>query len=270
MNYCNVNGKLTPLHEAGFSLNDLGVTRGVGLFDFLRAEGRIPLYLEDHLARLEYGLRAMGVPSIGQISHAIRELLDANGWEGPSGLRILVTGGPSFTLENPQVVITQESVTPPSEDDYLNGAALLLDEYQRELPDVKSTNYLHAVMLYKEMTVFGACDILYHRKGNVTECARSNFFIVKNSQLITSAEQVLRGITRKQVLEIAPDITEVRERQVTLEDVLSSDEVFITSTIKRILPISRISQIDRTWSPGPVTRKLMDRLAERDLKESKI
>jgi branched-subunit amino acid aminotransferase/4-amino-4-deoxychorismate lyase len=268
MNYCSVNGKIITLHEAGVSLNDLGLTRGVGMFDFLRVEGHRPLYLDDHLARLQNGMKAMGFSSIDHLSDGVHELLNANAWEGTSGLRILVTGGPSLSLDDPQIVMTQERVTPPAEDDYYDGASLLLDEYQRELPEVKSTNYLHAVMLYKEMVKISACDILYHLNGNVTECARSNFFIVKDGQLITSADHVLRGITRKQVLDIASDHVKILEKQVTLEDVLSSDEVFITSTIKRILPISRISQLDRIWNPGPVTRDLMNRLAERDLKES--
>ena len=265
-----MNGELTLCDEAAVQLNDLGVTRGVGMFDFLRVFDTTPLYLDDHLLRLKNGMMSMGLSSIGNIVPSIYRLLEANHVTGSSGLRILVTGGTSFTLSDPQIVITQEEVSPPSAEDYMHGASLLLDEYQRELPEVKSTNYLHAVMLYKDMVKFHAADILYHLRRNVTECARSNFFIVKDGQLITSSHDVLKGITRKQVLELAGNMMEVQEGRVTLEDVQSSDEVFITSTIKRILPIARISNIEKTWTPGPVTRELMRRLAERDLKERNI
>ena len=270
MKYCLVNGEFISRKKARLDINDVGVTRGAGMFDFLRVYDSIPLYLPNHLERLNRGMKMMGFPDVEGLDGKIRELLEVNDVTGDSGVRILVTGGKDFTLDEPQIIITQEMISPPSAESYTHGASLLLDEYQRELPEVKSTNYLRAVMLYREMVEFGASDILYHHAKIISECARSNVFLVRDGQLITSGENVLQGITRMHVLEIADTYMPVMKGLITLKDLETCDELFITSTIKRILPISKVSGIERIWKPGPVTKDLMKRLDERDTKEKQL
>ena len=126
---------------------------------------------------------------------------------------------------------------------------------------------MHAVMRNADMHDFGAIDILYHTAGVISECARSNFFIVKNGVLHTPEQSVLRGITRKRVLELAPDVCKLDISQVLLDDLEHADEVFVPSTVKRILPVKPVPGLNKQWEVGPVTRELMRRLEARDMAE---
>lgn len=273
MNHCIINGKIIRSSDAAMPLADLGSTRGYGLFDFFRAHGQSPLYLEDHLDRLFGGLSRMGIQidyTREALTTQIHEMLSLNEAPGFTGVRILVTGGTAggFSLDKPGVIITQEPIKPPADKLYKSGATVLLDAYTRELPAVKSTNYMHAVLRNVEMQSEGAIDLLYHTNGVLTECARSNFFMVKAGTLYTPDLDVLHGITRRRVIELARGRFDTRIEQVTIDDVMEADEIFITSTIKRVLPVSQVVGMDRSWEVGDVTRELIHLLADRDSRET--
>lgn len=101
-----------------------------------------------------------------------------------------------------------------------------------------------AVWLQPKRAEAGADDILYHYNGVISECPRSNFFVVTaENKIVTPAEGVLQGITRKKVLQLAGKHFDVEERAVALDELKTAKEAFITSTTKRILPVA---QVDKT------------------------
>jgi len=116
---------------------------------------------------------------------------------------------------------------------YSEGASLISSEYQRETPDVKTTNFLHAIRLDPLRQKKKAIDILYHFNENVTECTRCNFFMVLGKSLITPKENILRGITRNLVLVLGQKSFVVEERNIGLAALSFADEAFITSTSKK-------------------------------------
>jgi branched-subunit amino acid aminotransferase/4-amino-4-deoxychorismate lyase len=63
---------------------------------------------------------------------------------------------------------------------------------------------------------------------------------VKNGTLITPATGVLKGITRKYVLQVAREFMPVEEREVWLEELWESEEIFITGTSKHVAPVVEI------------------------------
>ena len=100
--------------------------------------------------------------------------------------------------------------------------------------------------------------MLYVSNGKVLEAATSNIFIVKDGVVITPKNNVLAGITRNVVIEVAQKKYKVIEREVTITDLLYADEVFLTASYKEIVPIveidgKRIAQ----GSVGKVTLVLM-------------
>jgi branched-chain amino acid aminotransferase len=130
---------------------------------------------------------------------------------------------------------------------------------ERFLPTVKSLNYISAIMAMKEASRTGAVEALYRdTAGYVSECTRSNLFVFRGERLITPKNDVLFGITRAVVMEIAADDFEVIETALQYDKLVDSDEVFITSTTKEILPVVQIDnhQIGQ-GQPGPHTQKLM-------------
>jgi branched-subunit amino acid aminotransferase/4-amino-4-deoxychorismate lyase len=91
----------------------------------------------------------------------------------------------------------------------------------------------------------GAFEILYHWKGEISECSRCNiFFITPEGTLATPAKGMLKGITRKQVLALAAEHNLiVEERPVHLEEVPWMAGAFLTATTKGVLPVVKIDDM---------------------------
>jgi branched-subunit amino acid aminotransferase/4-amino-4-deoxychorismate lyase len=108
----------------------------------------------------------------------------------------------------------------------------------------------------------GAEDVLYSHGGVVSEFPRCNFFIVKaDNTVVTPAADVLLGITRQKVLELAREQYQAIEGVVTLADIGQAREAFLTSTTKRILPVVQVNgQPVGDGKPGDVTKGLLQSL----------
>ncbi len=123
---------------------------------------------------------------------------------------------------------------------YIEGGRLITHEFQREWPEIKSTNYLNSLILDSIRKEQDAVDILYLTRDGVSECSRSNFFMLRNNKLITPSSKILEGITRKIILNLSKNIFEVEERTVLQNEIKTAEEVFITSTSKGLMPIVQI------------------------------
>ena len=175
----------------------------------------------------------------------------------------MLTGGYSsdnYHPAEPNLLITCNPVATATQPDFEKGYSILTYEYQRELPNVKSINYLMAVWLQPLMKEKKVDDILYVRNGIISEFPRSNvFMITKDNKLVTPAHNILAGITRKNVMALAAEKMAVEERDITTEELMNAAEVFLTSTTKRILPIVKIdNKIIGNGKPGKITTVLYE------------
>jgi D-alanine transaminase/branched-chain amino acid aminotransferase len=263
---------MMPLDEAGVSVNDLGVQRGYGIFDFLRVSGRVPLFLEDHLDRFFHSASEMRLP-VEERRQEIREVIFSLIRENDmphSGIRLILTGGDSpdgYQVIGPVLNIVQQSIQPPPATMVEPGIRLLSYPFQRQLPHVKTTDYLMAIWLQPWLKSSGGDDILYHQLGMVTECPRSNFFVVtKDGRLVTPARNMLKGITRKQVTDLARDAgIIVEERDISMDEIKSAREAFITSSTKRIVPVREIDDARfHAYSNDSLTQRLWKYFVDRE------
>ncbi|RYZ60905.1 MAG: amino acid aminotransferase [Chitinophagaceae bacterium] len=234
--------------KALIHFKDLSFQRGYGVFDFLRLSGNKPLFLANHLHRFFSSAQAMHLPvplGRAELEMAILSLIQKNDLPG-SGVRISLSGGYSedgYTIGKPALVISQQSISLPTEAQVQQGIRLLSYTYQRPLPQIKSIDYQVAVWLQPERIRAGADDILYAQNGWISECPRSNFFIVTNeNKLVTPSTNALAGITRSKVLAIANEFLTVEERPVSLEELKTAKEAFITSTTKLLLPVAAMDE----------------------------
>lgn len=264
-----LNDKFLENDEAVLHVSDLSMQRGYAVFDFFRTRNGVPLFVADHLDRFyasAISLHLIVRKKNGELATIIHELIKRSSLS-EAGIRIMLTGGYSsdnYHPAEPNLLITCNPVETATQADFEKGYSIIIHEYQRELPNVKSINYLMAVWLQPLMKEKQVDDILYFRNGIISEFPRSNVFIItKDNKLVTPAHNILAGVTRKNVMALAAEKMAVEERDITTEELMNAAEVFLTSTTKRILPIVKIdNKIIGDGKPGKMTTMLYEAFLE--------
>lgn len=260
---CYLDGQFLPVDELSIPPDDLGLQRGYGIFDFLRVMGKVPLYMEDHLDRFYRSAEKMHltVPvdrsALRQIILRLAEVNDLT----VSGMRFLLTGGSAadgYTISEPRLMVMHQPLAAPPIEWSGKGYVLCTHPFHRQMPDVKTIDYLMAIWLQPWLKSQGGDDILYHHDGLVTECPRANFFIIRQDDtVVTPVRDMLHGVTRRQIINVARSIClKVEERDLSLAEVMMAKEAFISSSTKRIIPVARID--DHIFSSSYTTQKLWE------------
>jgi D-alanine transaminase/branched-chain amino acid aminotransferase len=182
-----------------------------------------------------------------------------------AGFRVVVTGGFSedgYSIPDEKNIFLMLHHLPDNDpQQYEKGVSLITSSYQRDIPSAKTTIYIQSMQLQPEIRKAGAFEVLYHWKGEITECSRCNiFFIDKENIIHTPKNGMLKGITRKQVLEIAAENNIViHERDIHLDEITDMTGAFLTATTKGVLPVVKID--DKFIGDGKVHKlavKLQD------------
>lgn len=267
--YYNLNGKLVETDRARLQVSDLAILRGFGIFDYFLVKKHQPLFLQDYLDRFYTSAEKLGlsVPVVrGEMTRLIRELIAANEL-ADAGIRLVLTGGyadDSYTPTAPNLIIMEHAYKAPPSWQFDEGIRLMSHDHQRELPEIKSINYLTGIRLQAALKAQQADYLLYHDQGIIRESDRSNFFgITEAGILVTPHEKILRGITRKQVIRLAKEVMPVEEREVSMEEIGQFKEAFLTSSTKGVMPVVQIDeQSIGDGKPGDLTYRLGERFLE--------
>jgi len=271
-----VDGDFVPKEEAKLSVYDHGLLYGDGVFEGIRAyEGKV-FRLREHMERLYASAHAilLEVPyTLEDFEEIVLETLRRN--ELATGyIRILVTRGRGDLGLDPQscprasVVVIAEPLALFPKELYEKGIRLFTVAVRRPRqdilpPQVKSLNYLNNVYAKVQARRAGYDEaLLLNTEGYVTEGSGENIFVVKDGVLLTPPPWVgiLKGITRAAVLELAKERgIPVREEVLTLTDVYTADEVFLTGTAAEIVPAVEVDgRTIGAGKPGPVTGELFE------------
>jgi branched-chain amino acid aminotransferase len=234
-----------PADEASIPLNDLSLTRAYAVFDYFKVLGGKPIFLNEHLNRLYFSANEMRLSpgySKKALEKIITQLIEKNGKED-AGIRITITGGSSadgYTLGQSRLIITMHPLTwPPIGIE--TGISLSTIVHERQLPQVKTIDYLFAIRMQPLLDAEHADDFIYHKNEVISECPRANFFIVTKENLVyTPGEKILNGVTRNKLIAHASGKYKIEEGIVTLSDALSAKEAFVTSTTKGVMPVRSI------------------------------
>jgi len=254
--YCFAQNKISLLETAGVPLGDLLVQRGYGIFDYLRVSNNKPLFIDAHLDRLFNSATIMRlniIQSKDEIKNIVKDLLEKNNIPF-SGIRLIIAGGDApdgYTITQPHLMIIQQPLEAPPVEMVSKGLFLVSYFYQRQLAEVKTTDYLMAVHLHPWMKSQGADDILYYNNDSVSECPRSNIFMVtQDNTIVTPAHNMLKGITRKNIIAVAEaNHLKLEQRDISLSEMKKAKEVFITSSTKRIIPVSKLDEQNFIFDP---------------------
>ena len=262
---CYLNGKYVPFDQACLPLNDLGIVRGYGVFDFLRTYNGVPFKLRKHVQRLLNSAKLIGLSlpwSTEEIEAITQDTLKRNNFP-EANIRIVVTGGSSADFISPlgqpslMVIVTPVSEYP--REYYEQGVKAITVQIERFLPKAKSLNYISAIGALQQAKLTNAIEALYvNQQGHVLEGTTTNFFVFRGSQLITPKEGILNGITRDVVLELAKERFEIVEQSINYSDLSHYDEALITATNKEIMPVIQIDELPISkGKPGENTQLLM-------------
>lgn len=259
-----LNNRFITNEEAVLHSSDLSIQRGYGVFDFFRTVNAHPLFLQHHLDRFFHSAQNMHLQlehSKEELTCIIHQLMEQSQLK-EAGIRLLLTGGYSpdtYHISKPNLLITCNPVTTSTTEMFQKGLSIITYEHQRELPHIKSINYLMAVWLHPLLKDKNADDVLYYHNNNITEFPRANVFAVINNVLVTPANNMLKGITRKFILEQAASFIPTEERSINVQELYEASEIFLTSTTKRVMPVIKVNDhAVRNGTPGPVASALWD------------
>jgi branched-chain amino acid aminotransferase len=291
----NLDGSLVAPSEAKVSVFDRGFLYGDSVYEVIRTYGGEPFELDAHLARLARSADRIGLSpkwdaarttaEIARTLAAARDFRRAGGdrddpaereaapWNrGERYLRVVMTRGageigldPALAVDPVAIVIVQRLRGPPASA-YRDGVKAAIVGVRRASPEAvdptaKTGAHLAHVLAVKEARDGGAHEaFLLDDRGYVTEGSSSNVFAVKDGRIRTPpvGAGILEGVTRGVVLRLARgEGIPVEEVAMRPEDLETADELFITSTLREILPVTRLGpHAVGPGRPGPVTYRL--------------
>jgi branched-chain amino acid aminotransferase len=263
-----VDGQFVAASEAVIPVDDLAIMRGLGVFDLLRTLNGKPLFLQEHIMRLEDSARRIGIALPWPRTELIRVVLEAlhrNSFK-ESNIRIVVTAGSSPDFLTPQgkprllVLVTRAPELPT--EWYTAGVKIITFFSERSIPGAKSIDYVPATIALRQARDQDAIEAVYvDRNGRVLEGTTSNLFAFFSGTLVTPNSGILSGVTRKTVLDLAAKMGPVDLRDLSLTELLAADEVFITGTNKMIVPVVQVDDtVISDGRPGRHTQNLMNAL----------
>ena len=273
-----LNGQVVEGCDAKISVLDHGLLYGDGVFEGIRIINRRVFRLDDHLKRLETSAKAIGLVlplSLEKLQDIV--LITARAFDQSDAyIRLLATRGEGelgvdpTSCSQPQIICIIDQIRLFPADKLMRGIDMITSSWRRPAADVldprvKSLNYLNNVMAKQEARQRGADEaLLLNHQGMVTEASVANIFTVLDGVLTTPPinDGALAGITRTSILECADTLgIQARQSSLTRYDILQADEVFVSGTGARMVPVATLDgQTIGHTQERPITAHLADAL----------
>ena len=266
-----LNGHYVVLQDACISVLDRGFIFGDGVYEVIPAYGRNLFRLSHHLDRLNNSLNAIRLKNPHTPEHwqqAIKQVIEKNSYDDQS-VYLQVTRGiaprdHTFPDQgSPTVLIMTSPLEGQATEIVKHGIkAVTLQDNRWQHCHIKSISLLPNVLLRQEALVKGAQEAILLRDGQATEGSASNLFIILDDCLITPPKGplLLPGVTRDLVVEIArKQELCLKEQLVSETDLFRAVEIWLTSSTKEILPVTRLNdKIVGNGKPGPYWRQMIN------------
>ncbi len=261
----SIDGVLVAPEHATVSIFDRGFLYGDGVFEVFRTWDEALVDLDAHLARLYASAGALGIKTLdrARVAEAVTRTL-ANSGPGEHRIRVVVTRGPGALLARPEalgpgrtIVIVEPLPAQPTE---LSLALVDWPLPRRTGPAHKTLAYLDHVLARELAAAAGADEALrLGADGDVVECATSNVFIVASGAVTTPPVEIgiLPGVTRARVIAACAALgIGCTERRLSPQDVHEANEIFVTSAVRGVVPITRLDGVSR--AAGPITARIVE------------
>jgi branched-chain amino acid aminotransferase len=272
-----VDGKYYPSSEAKISVFDHGFLYGDGVFEGIRAYNGIVFKLKEHIDRLYYSAHAimLDIPlTKDEMIKAVLETLRVNNLRD-AYIRLVVTRGVGDLGLDPRkcskpsiIIIATPMLKLYDEEKRRKGISMIVSWVRRDPVDatsheIKSLNYLNSILAKIEANNVGADEaLILDVNGYICEATGENIFIVKDGKLYTPPRSsgALPGITADVIKRIAVKLGyEVVERNLTVTELYSADEAFLTGTGAEIMPIREVNKRRiGEGRMGPITERILE------------
>lgn len=262
-----------PLDEACVPVLDRGFIFGDGVYEVIPVYGGQLFRLTPHLDRLDRslaGIRLANPLSHGEWEKLLDELVTRNNTPGISdqSVYLQITRGVAkrdfgfpkdarptvFAMSNPMMPVAPAVNTE-------GVAAITLEDIRWHYCHIKAITLLASNLLRQQALDSGAVEAILIRNGEVTEGAASNLFIVKDNVVITppTGPNLLPGITRDLIVELCgAHGVACQERPVSEGELRDADEIWLTSSTKEILPVTRLDDARvGQGKPGPLWQRMI-------------
>lgn len=269
-----INGEITSLQEARVPFLDRGYFFGDGVYEAVKvSEGKL-VALKEHLERFERSMKEIRItpPKTSEefteiilecvekagIPHAMVYLQVTRG-VGPRMHAFLPEGEPMVTLFVAPMADVEEKVREAGV------SCITVPDERWAHPHIKTLNLLPNVLAKQAAAEKGAYEAIFVRGtepggGLVTEASSSNVAVVLGGKVVTPPlnGRILPGVSRAIMIETALEAgIEVEEREITLEELRSADEIIITSTGVEVLGVCELDGVPvGEGVAGPITRRL--------------
>lgn len=245
---------LLPTPYSATSLVDAVQYEPLGVYTTTCTHRRLSaLKLDAHFTRLEESARLQGTPiqlDRGAVRAALRQLCEESGNEN-SSFRIVV---PADTPESLYLALEPLKAVP--DELRANGVRVQTFAIRRQNARIKYTRWAYERAAYTlDEGIYQG--MLLSEDGRILEGFSSNFYGILDGELRTAEEDILHGIIRQVILDVAPGVLPVRLEPVALADVPELREAFLTSSSRGVVPIVEIDgHAVGDGVPGPLTREI--------------
>ena len=253
-----INGEIHDRRNAKISVFDSGFLLGDGVWEGIRLHNGQLCFLNEHLNRLYDGAKKLSIKipySNKELTQIIYNLIVENGMKTDVHIRVIISRGEKITpYQHPSsnvgpislVIIPEYKIANESVNN--NGITLASVNIKRgtelnqdpKINSLSKFNCIAACLEGMNKNVDEALMLDVH--GYVSTCNSTNFFIVKNNQVITSKGQYcLNGVTRGNIIKICQEENiDIIEKNFNLETTYNADEAFATGTFAGVIPIVKI------------------------------
>jgi branched-chain amino acid aminotransferase len=263
------NDQLLPIEKTRLSPGQAGLINGWGLFTTLRIVRGEAFAFERHWRRLEKDSATIRLPNPytgPRVRVQLQELIRADKVsEGCARIYLVYNQVSFWRSAEPLPEVDLIIYTAPLPE-YHEPVRLTVREHGRHaasaLSGVKTISWLNNVWSVAEAQKEGFDEVvMLNERGEVAECTAANIYAVKGDTIVTPplSSGCLEGVTRGILFEIAGEAgAVVKEQTLKLEDLLSADEVFISSTNRNVIAVGEIAGRKFASAPGPITHRMSE------------
>ena len=247
-----LNGKFISRSNAQISIMDRGFLFGDGVYELIPVYNKKIFLLHKHLNRLKNSLSLIGMSNIRGIEDIINNLISRNSNDN-FFIYLHITRGKQFQRNHiyreemePTILVMCEQYPSYEKEQIKKGFhACIHDDFRWLKSNIKSISLLGNVMLKNHASKNGYYETLLIRDNKLTEGSASNVFIVKDNIVHTPrlSNKLLPGVTRDLLIDLLKNNDmAINESDISQDDLLSSDEVWCSSSTNAVVPITMVDE----------------------------